>query len=200
MDHQDIKILHQDTAYKGFFTIRRYELRHKLFGGGWSDTLSREVFDRAPVAAALPYDPVRDEVVLIEQFRIGALAQDSPWLIELVAGIREGEESAEAMVHREMQEEAGLKAKQLIHIHNCWSSPGGSNEYLSLFCAIVDASTAGGIHGLAIEHEDIRVFTVPSQTAFDYVASGKINNAASIIALQWLQLNLMGANGSMAFG
>lgn len=188
MSQQNIKILKQDIAYQGFFTIRRYELRHQLFGGGWSGPMTREVFDRGPVAAALPYDPVRDEVVLLEQFRIGALTQESPWLIELVAGIREQAESAETMIHREMQEEAGIKAQKLIHIHDCWTSPGGSNEYLSLYCAIVDASDAGGIHGLAEEHEDIRVFTVPCQTAFDYVASGKINNAASIIALQWLQL------------
>lgn len=187
---KDVEILAAKVAYKGFYSLEKYRLRHRLFAGDWGPVIERELFVPYRVAAALPYDPQSNKVVLIEQFRIGALQDEhSPWLLEMVAGILTNEESLEALAKRESKEEAGLEVKKLIPICDYWVSPGNSNERVALFCAIVDASDAGGLHGLPEEHEDIRVHVFDAQEAFAMVRSGRINNAATIIALQWLELN-----------
>lgn len=190
MTPKDVEILEIETAYKGFYSVKKYRLRHRLFAGGWSQPFDRELLCRYPAAAALPYDPELKKVVLIEQFRIGALKdENSPWSLEIVAGIQTHEEKMEYLAQREVQEEAGLVVKKLIPICNYWTSPGGTDERVALFCAIVDANNAGGIHGLPEENEDIRVHVIPVQEAFAMVRSGRIDNAATIIGLQWLELN-----------
>lgn len=187
----DVDILEGNTLFRGFYAIEKYRLRHRRFAGDWSTPFERELIVRYRVAAALPYDPVLDQVVLIEQFRIGALADESsPWLLEMVAGIMTRPESLESLIEHEMQEEAGLSIQALLPICDYWVSPGGSSEKVALFCAKVDARKAGGVHGLADENEDIKVHVFDSATAFAAVRSGRINNAATIIALQWLELNL----------
>lgn len=185
----DVKVLEKSTRYSGFYTLDELTLQHKLFNGDWSPALKREVYGKRRVAALLPYDPIRDEVVLIQEFRVGALAEENPWIVEIVAGISEPNETIEDMIMREAYEEAGLKPLELIKIYEYWVSPGGSREHLTLFCGRVDASNAGGIHGLPHEGEDIQVITVPANEAINAIATGEINNAASIIALQWLALN-----------
>lgn len=186
---KDAEILEEEVAYQGFFQIKKMKLRHQKFGGGLSREFERELFVRGPVAGVLPYDPVRDEVVLIEQFRHGVLEQDPPWLFEIVAGIIEEGESADELVKREAQEEAGLEIQKLIPLYRYWTSPGGTNEHMSLYCGIVDASCAGGIHGADHEDEDIKVSVVAADEAIEMINTGQINNATSIIALQWLALN-----------
>lgn len=187
----DVKVLSVETVYKGFYSVEKHLLRHRLFAGGWSAPFYRELIIRYRVAAALPYDPTLDKVVLIEQFRVGALENEtSPWLLEMVAGILTSNESLKELAKRETKEEAGLETQELIPICDYWVSPGGANERVALFCAKVDASNAGGIHGLADENEDIRVHVFSSEEAFSMVRSGHINNAATIIALQWLELNM----------
>ncbi len=167
-----------------------YRLRHRLFDGRMSGIMTRELFERGRAAAVLPYDPVRDEVVLLEQFRVGALqAPGGPWLLEIVAGIIEEGESAEAVVHREAEEEAGCRLTALEFICDYHVSPGGTSERLSLFCGRVDAVGIGGLHGLADEHEDIRVSTAPFEQAYAWIRDGTIDSASPIIALQWLALN-----------
>jgi ADP-ribose pyrophosphatase len=190
MKHSDVKILSKKTLYQGFACIERYKLKHRLFAGGWSKPFERELTIRYNAVAVLPYDPKLDQVVLIEQFRIGALKdKNSPWLLELVAGVLDKNIPKQQIAHLETKEEAGLDIIKLIPIHGYWTSPGGSSEYVDLYCGIVDASNAGGIHGLSDEHEDILVRTITSQDAFAQVKSGRINNASTIIALQWLELN-----------
>lgn len=186
----DVKALSKDRVFDGFFKIDRYRLSHRLFKGGWSEELQRELFVREDATCVLPYDPVTDQVVLLEQFRIGALDHhQSPWLLELVAGINDEGETPETVARREGLEEAGIELGELKPICQYLVSPGGTNEKIHLYCGQVDASTAHGVHGLEHEGEDIKVHVVQAREAFEYVASGKINNAASIIALQWLQLN-----------
>jgi len=188
---KDVEIVSRETAYRGYFSIEAYKLRYRLFEGGWSESVEREVFERGQVAAVLPYDPKLNKVVLIEQFRVGALNDKrSPWLLEIVAGVLEPDETPEQLAHREAKEEAGIEILEMIPMYHYWVSPGGCTERVKLFCGKVDASQAGGIHGLDHEHEDIRVHVVDVQEAFDMVRSGVINNALSIIALQWLELNL----------
>lgn len=186
----DVKILSKERAFDGFFKIDRYRLSHRLFEGGWCKELQRELFVRRDATCVLPYDPVTDQVVLLEQFRIGALDRDqSPWLLELVAGINDEGETPETVARREGKEEADIEFGALRPICQYLVSPGGTNEKIHLYCGRVDASTAKGVHGLEHEGEDIKVHVVQAAQAFEWVANGKINNAASIIALQWLQLN-----------
>ena len=188
---QDMQIVAEETGYKGFFRLLKVRLRHRLFGGGWGPTLTRELFDRGHAAAVLPYDPVRDEVVLVEQFRVGAIHHDaSPWLLEIVAGIVEPGESEEDVVRREAQEEAGLTLGRLTRALGYFSSPGGCSERITVFVGEVDASRAASHAGLADEGEDIRVHRLPREQAMQWLADGRIDNAASVIALQWLALNL----------
>ncbi|OXY83627.1 ADP-ribose diphosphatase [Oceanimonas doudoroffii] len=186
---QDMQIVAEETGYKGFFRLLRVRLRHRLFGGGWGPELTRELFDRGHAAAVLPYDPVRDEVVLVEQFRVGAIHhQDSPWLLEIVAGIVEAGESEEAVVRREAEEEAGLTLGRLTRALGYFSSPGGCSERITVFVGEVDAAQAATHAGLADEGEDIRVHRLPREQAMQWLEDGRIDNAASVIALQWLAL------------
>lgn len=185
----DVDVLDKETLFKGFFKMVKYRFRHKLFAGGWSNVIEREMFERGHAAAMLPYDPVRDEVVLIEQIRVGALEHNHPWQMEIVAGMIDRDESAEEVVRREAEEEAGISAKNIHAIVSYYPSAGGCSEKLDVFIGEVDASQASGIHGLDYEDEDIRVHVMSRSQAYDLVREGKIENGASIIALQWLELN-----------
>jgi len=190
MTRDDVDILESSTVWQGFFRVDRLRLRHRLFAGGWSRPIVREVFERGHAAAILPYDPVRDEVVLIEQFRAGALtAGAEPWLIEIVAGIVEEGESPEDVVRREIAEEAGCTALDILPVMNVFTTPGGSSERISIFCGRVDAAGVGGIHGLDDEGEDIRVFSETPEAALQRVADGSVRNITAVAALQWLALN-----------
>jgi len=141
--------------------------------------------------AVLPWDPLRDEILLVEQFRVGALDfRDSPWCLELIAGIRDkDDESLEELVRREAREEAGITLGELIALPSYLASPGGSNERLSLFFAVTDLSAAGGIHGQPDEGEDIRVLTVPVAEVPALIDAGQLDNAPCLVALHWLMLH-----------
>ncbi len=191
MKQGKVDIINREVAYQGFFKIEKFRLRHQLFQGGMSDEMSRELFERGHAVAVLPYDPCRDEVVLLEQFRIGAL-QDSngPWLTEMVAGIIDPGETPQEVARREAMEEAGCELLKLIPIMNYYVSPGGTSETIELYCGVVDTSQIEeGIYGLDHEHEDIRVFKVSFDQAVAWLESGRINSAAPIIAIQWLMMN-----------
>ena len=184
------EIVDQQITYQGFFRVEKFRLKHTLFAGGWSGTISRELFVRGDCVAVLLYDPDLDKVVLIEQFRAGALLKPEPaWLIEIVAGAIEAGETAEAVAHREALEEAGCVIEDLFEINRFYTTPGCSAEWLTLFCGIVDSSKAAGIHGLEDEDEDILVRVVDFADAYRMVENGDINSAIPIIALQWLALN-----------
>lgn len=187
-----IEIVQRDNAYQGFYKLDRVQLRHEKFDGGLSRVINREVFVRHDAVCVLPYDPQRDEVVLIEQFRIGAMGKtENPWLIELVAGLidKEGEVEPEEIARREGEEEAGLTFSSLWPITRYFPSPGGSTEFVHVFLGRCDSTHAGGLHGLDEEAEDIRVTKWAYEDALQAVRDGRISNAASIIALQWLALN-----------
>ena len=185
-----VELIERETPYQGYFRIDRYTLRHELFAGGMSEPLTREVFERGHAAAVLPYDPERDAVVLIEQFRIGAYAAGrDPWLIEIVAGIVEDGETPREVALRELGEEAGLTGDLVEPIGDVMLSPGGTSETIALFSARIDARAANGIHGLADEHEDIRVTTMAFADALAAVERGDVVSAPAIIALQWLALH-----------
>lgn len=187
----DVEIKSRNVVYQGFFKMEKVELRHRLFEGGWSGIIKREIFVRGQAVAAVMYDPVNKLIGLIEQFRVGAIGSNkSPWLCEVVAGMTEAGEKPQDVILRELNEEAGMRPEELIPICDYFSSPGGTDELLTLFCALGDLSHIGGIHGLAEENEDIKVMVLPEQTVLSDLYAGRYNNAATLICLQWLQLNL----------
>jgi ADP-ribose pyrophosphatase len=174
-----------ERVFDGYFKVDRYRIVHETFSGENISPITREVFERGHAACVLPYDPVLDHVVLIEQFRVGALAagDGDPWLLETVAGIIDAGEAPEAVVRREAQEEAGLTVSDLEPLGTFLMSPGGTSESIALFAGRCDAARAGGIHGLPEEGEDIRVFTVPADEAIAMVHDNRIRNAMTAIAL-----------------
>lgn len=185
-----VELVERKTAYQGYFRLDAYRLRHRTHDGDWTDVMSREVFERGHAAAVLLYDPDRDRVVMIEQFRIGAYAAGvEPWLIEVVAGIIEPGEDAAEVVRREAVEEAGCEIAELLPVATVLLTPGASSETLAVFCGRVDSAGAGGIYGLDHEHEDIRVFTASPEEALRDLMAQECPNANALIPLQWLLLN-----------
>jgi len=186
----DVEVVEREECFRGFYKLDRLHLRHRLFAGGMGKLINRELFVRHDAVCVLPYDPRRDEVVLIEQFRVGALDKSAnPWLLELVAGLIDKDEQPEEVARREAVEEAGLTLGALWPVCAYYPSPGGSDERVHLFVGRCDSVGAGGIHGLEEEGEDIRVHVLSFEDALARVRDGRIDNAASIMALQWLALN-----------
>lgn len=195
-DSDDIEIIARERAYDGFFKLDRLQLRHRKFAGDWSAELPRELIIRREAVGVLLYDPQLDAIALVEQFRTGVIdaiksadgIAHSPWVLELVAGLIDRDETPAEVAKREVLEEADSHVLALEPIFEFFTSPGGTNEYLHLFCARCDLSNAGGVHGLPEEHEDIRVHVMSYDAASALLRSGGINNAITIIALQWLQM------------
>jgi ADP-ribose pyrophosphatase len=190
MRTEGVDVIECVPAFQGYFRIDRYKVRHRRFDGGWSGVITREVFERGHAAAVLFYDPVTDEVGLTEQFRVGALAAgEHPWLIETVAGIIDEGETAESTAIREALEEGGVVITDPVPMLKALATPGGSSETVQLYCARIDATAIGGVHGIAAEDEDIRLFRLPALEALAWVDQGRIVNAMTIVAIQWLALH-----------
>jgi nudix-type nucleoside diphosphatase, YffH/AdpP family len=198
LSFDDVDVVGCETRFQGYFRIDAYRLRHRLFDGGWSEAMNREIFERGQAVAIVLYDPTRDVLVLIEQFRPGVLAAvrngeiagvESPWLIEIVAGIIGAGEAPDEVARREAMEEAGCSVGDLQPICRIFASPGGSSETVALYFAIVDAPDAGGVHGLDHEHEDIRVLLVNPDEMYRWIDGGRIINGPALIGLQWFRLN-----------
>ncbi len=184
------EILKTETVYKGFLKLNRYRLRHELYLGGESETLERERLENLRAAGVLLYDPRLDQVVLVEQFRIGALEKEpNPWLLETVGGFVPANENDESVARREAVEEANCTIGRIERICEFIVSPGISVDRIALFCGEVDSSRAAGVHGLDHEGEDIRVVVMPAEEAIGELYNGRANSTSIIIALQWLALN-----------
>lgn len=184
-----LEILDRETVYRGFFRLDRYRLRHRIFAGGWSEEISREVFERGRTAGVLLYDPQRDEVVLVEQFRLPPhLAGFSAWQLEIVAGrVEHAAETGAEVARREAQEEAGLAILgEVVPIHRYMPSPGGCTERFDLYCGRIDARGAGGIFGLAAEHEDIKVVVMSYHEVMKLLRADRFQNGPTVLALYWL--------------
>lgn len=197
MKKSDVSVRTKDTPFRGFFHIDRYRLKHRKFDGGWSDEMEREVFERGHAVVLLPYDPIADRFVMIEQFRAGAFAalaspwfddDTSPWLIEGVAGMIGDGETPHDVARRETVEETGCELLgEPEFAFQCLASPGGTSESVFVYAGCIDSRTADGIHGLDHEHEDIRVFTLGVDEAYQWMAEGRINNAVTMLSLYWFR-------------
>ncbi len=183
------QVLEDSIAYQGYFRMRRLTLRHRLFGGGWSEPLTREVFERGDAVGVLPYEPETDSVILVEQFRPGALRDPAtPWMLELIAGVVEQGESDAEVAHREAAEEAACELSELLPIASYYPSAGACSEHVRLFCGRVTSAGVGGVHGAPGESEDILVHRLSRRDALELLAQDRIPNGHTLIALQWLQL------------
>lgn len=186
----DVTVIEKKTLTQGFFKMLGFRLRHRLFRGGWSEEMSRELFERGEAGAAILYDPKHDLIGLVEQFRVGALSSEyGPWCLEVVAGMIEEGETADELVRREIYEEAGIRESTLLPISRYYSTPGGCSEKIHLYCAVCDLSEAGGDYGLQDENEDIRFHVLSPDEVFDQMYEARTNNAATLLGLQWLKLN-----------
>lgn len=183
----DVDLAERRCLHRGFFRLEELHLRHRLFEGGWSGRVVREVHHRHDAVGVLLYDVERDTVVLVEQFRAGALDDpESPWKVEVVAGLVEDGESVAEVARRETREEAGCEVGELIELHTYYPSPGACDERVTLFCGLVDSRGLGGVHGLDEEHEDIRVHVLPFTRAWALLQAGRLDNAMCLIAFHWL--------------
>jgi ADP-ribose pyrophosphatase len=190
-DRADVETLREDLVWDGFWKTREVHLRHRRFDGAWSAPLKREVHCRGEAVGVLLYDPVLDVIGLVEQFRIGPWMRgdERPWMLELVAGLREPGEDPDQVARRETLEESGCEVAALLPLADYYSSPGGSDEYFWLFCARVDLAAVRALHGEASEHEDIRLHVVPVAKAIELMQAGRLANAHTLLALLWLQLH-----------
>jgi len=193
-DRTDVTISAIKTKYHGFFKMNEYHLNHKLFSGDQSGNFTREVFERGDAVVITLYDPAKDTVLLLEQFRPGILRSDeTPWMLEFIAGMFDENESPIDVAIREAKEEANIELKvgSIKPILKYFSSPGGTSECIHLYWAPFDSSKvlSGSVYGLAHENEDIMLHIVSRSDALALLADGKISNAATVIGLQWLAIN-----------
>jgi ADP-ribose pyrophosphatase len=184
----DVRILADEIAFQGYFRIRRVTLQYRAFDGGWVEPQVREIFERGDAVGVLPYDPHTDSLVLIEQFRPGAMRDgDSPWMLELIAGIVEGGEEDREVAHREAMEEAGCELLELEPIATVIPSAGACNEQVRLFCGRLSSAAVGGVRGVPEEGENILVHSVPVAEAFELLDANRVPNGHTLISLLWLR-------------
>lgn len=187
------KILSREVTHQGFYQMDTVTFEHELHAGGTSGLVERELFVRGNVVGVIPYDPRTDSVVLLEQFRIGAMYESpDPWLMEIVAGMIDTDETPEQVAIREAREEAGLTLEKVELVSHYLASPGASTEEVFIYYAEADLEDIAGHYGLHSEQEDIRAMVVPATQAFDWIDARIIKNALSIIGLQWLKLKRAG--------
>ena len=186
--HPDIEIVEAKIAFARHLRVDVVRFRHRLFAGGWSGERVFDVVRRGGAVAILLYDPDRDSVVMVEQFRLAALfAGGSPWQLECVAGLMEPDESAEQVAVRETREEANLELiGPLLPIQRFMPATGSFDETVDLFCGRVDCTGAAGLYGAAEEQEDIRVVVKPVAEVEAMLDSGEIESSHSVICLYWL--------------
>jgi len=189
--HPDVTIESNQRVWNGRFPLDIVRFRHRRFDGSTSGLRTWELWRRGRAAALLPYDPTADALVLIEQFRLPALAAGlNPVLTEIPAGLADRPESAEATARRETREETGLVVDRIQSIGEVMLVPGGADELCSLFIGRVripatDAAGIAGTAGLAVENEDIRIRVCPAAEAIEAALAGRYPNVVTMVALLW---------------
>ncbi len=200
----DVAVAAFAQPYARFFAVEEYDLSFQRFDGTASDTVNRAVFISCDAVTVLPYDPVRDRVLVIEQFRAGPFARGdrNPWSLEAIAGRIDPGETAEEACRREALEEAGLTLGALLAVANYYPSPGGKSEHLYSYVALADLpDDAARVGGVEDEAEDIRGHVIGFDRMMALVASGEIGNAPLILTALWLQrerARLRGGKGDPA--
>lgn len=183
------KMLNKINLYSGFFSLNKYEFIHQKHDGLWTDKVQREVFSGAHVSTLLPYDPIRKEIVLIQQFRAGTLSRyDDDYLYEIVAGIIDQGENAEEAARRECLEETGCEVKKILPIQGYFPAPGSSESYYELFLGEINGFEGERIMGLENENENILVKSFKIDHVREMLKNKQIRNGSTLMALQWFFL------------
>lgn len=177
-------------SYANFFAVEEYDVSWRRFDGTPSDTVTRAAFVSGDAVTVLPYDPVRDRVLVVEQFRAGPMARGDgqSWQIETIAGRVDPFETPQDAARREAVEEAGLTLADLILVAQYYPSPGAMTEYLYSYLALTDLPDgSAGVFGVAGEAEDIRGHLISFDELIALVTSGEVANAPLILTALWLQ-------------
>ena len=190
--NSNLKVTNKKNLYDGFFKMNEISLKYKKYDGSWSNEIKRELFSGAQVSAVLPYDPIKKEIVLIQQFRPGTISRNTNnYLKEIVAGIIDPGESPEIAAKRECLEETGYKIKKLTSIQGYYPAPGSSESFYHLFLGEVDSKNGKKIMGLDTENEDILVESFNINQVKKMMQNGELLNGLSLIAIQWFFLNII---------
>lgn len=188
----DVQIEQREALFRGFIQVEKVSLRHRLFEQiGYSKTLQRELVHRPEAAGVLIYNHAQQQFALIEQFRVGALDdQDSPWQLEIIAGVLDGDEHPEECLYREALEEAGCNLFDLQHLFSFYPSAGACSELFHLYVAQAELPSSGSIFGMPDEGENIQLHLFDYQDIHTLLTTGRLKNAPVIMALQWLQQHI----------
>ena len=190
--NSNFKVTNKKNLYDGFFKMNEVSLKYKKYDGSWSNEIKRELFSGAQVSAVLPYDPIKKEIVLIQQFRPGTISRNTNnYLKEIVAGIIDPGESPEIAAKRECLEETGYKIKKLTSIQGYYPAPGSSESFYHLFLGEIDSKNEKKIMGLDTENEDILVESFNINQVKKMMQNGELINGLSLIAIQWFFLNII---------
>ena len=185
------KIINKKNIHSGFFKMNEITLKYRKYDGNWSNEVKRELFGGAQVSAVLPYDPLKKEIILIQQFRPGTISKNfDNYLNEIVAGIIDPGEKPETTAKRECMEETGCKVKKLVPIQGYFPAPGSSESFYHLFLAEIETFVGQRILGLKTENEDILVKSYKISEVKKMLQNKQILNGLTLIALQWFFLNI----------
>ncbi len=183
------KIINKKNLYSGFFSLNKYEFIHRKHDGNWSKNIEREVFSGAHVSTLLPYDPIKKEIILIQQFRAGVISRyDENYLYEIVAGMVDSNELPEETAKRECLEETGCKVNKILPILGYFPAPGSSESFYHLFLGEINSFKGERIMGLETENEDILVKSYKVDHIREMLKKDIIKNGLTLIALQWFFL------------
>ena len=184
------QIVNNKDLYSGFFKLKKIEFLHQKHDGSWTNKVGREIFSGAHVSTLLPYDPIRKEIVLIQQFRAGAISRyDDDYLYEIVAGIIDENESPEETAIRECVEETGCNVNKITPIQSYFPAPGSSESFYHLFLGEINSFEGERIMGLESENENILVKSYKIEHVRNMLKEKEIKNGLTLIALQWFFLD-----------
>ena len=190
--HNDVEIQSREYAFKGFVQVEKVSLRHRLFNQTeYTSAIQRELIRRKEAAGVLIYNDQQQKFALIEQFRVGAIDDDvSPWQLEIIAGVLDGDESPESCIRRESIEESGCELNQIKHLFSFYPSAGACDEIFHLYVAQAALPAEGGVFGMPDEGENIQLHIIDYSDLSLLLKSNRLKNAPVIMALQWLQQHL----------
>ncbi len=188
----EVDILSREYLFRGFIQVEKVSLRHRLFQqSDYTSVIHRELIQRPEAGGVLIYNDQQQKFALIEQFRIGAMDDpDSPWQLEVIAGVLDGDESPESCIRRESLEESGCELRALQHLFSFYPSAGACAELFHLYSAEATLPEQGGVFGVADEGENIQLHILDYADIRSLLTNGRLRNAPVIIALQWLEQHI----------
>ena len=189
---KDVEVRSRESLFRGFIQVEKVSLRHRLFNQSeYTHVLQRELVHRPEAAGVLLYNDQRQQFALIEQFRVGAINDSySPWQLEIIAGVLDGDETPESCIHRETLEESGCTINHVQHLFSFYPSAGACSEVFHLYVAETDLPTEGGVFGMPDEGENILLHLFDYSEISTLLSQGRLRNAPVIMALQWLSQHI----------